>query len=116
MTLRYEGNRPVGLDWAAISPPPEPQVWKVQATPAPRPRKRQPVQNPGVGKGGGQRTPAGVEQTAVRLYVIDRLSCLEVGRELGMAPATVAKILVRHQVQARSKAEAMRISRAKRDQ
>lgn len=113
MTLRYEGRRPVGLDWAAISPPPEPQVWKVQATPAPP--RRQPVQNPGVGKGGAQRTPAGVEQIAVRLYVIDQLSCLEVGRELGMAPATVAKILIRHQVPARSKAEAMRISRAKRD-
>lgn len=112
MTLRYEGNRPVGLDWPSITTGYDPEVWQ-KASLAQRQRTKASEPSEGPSPSGKRLLPA-TERRIVALYRDQEMSALETARATGVQPATVFKVLKRCGVPSRTKAEGMKISRAKR--
>lgn len=111
MTLRFEGHQPVGLDWSACTDgTSRPEVWQELPT-----RKAKAEVDPLAPiRPSTQRMSSAMEARVIRLYRDEQLSAIEVGKVVGCQPATVFKVLKRHNVPSRSRQEGMAISRAKR--
>lgn len=118
MSLRFEGKKPVGINWDICNDgKSDPSVWRNANKPALEPGmkrelKRAAIKTPGIGRGGAQRLPAEVEVEVIAQYRDQKLSALTVAANLGIRSATVFKVLRRNNVPTRSRSEGMRLSRA----
>lgn len=112
MSLRFENNRPVGLDWPAITTRVDPEVW-ANATESLRRTRPSPASD-GEPRPARPRISPSAEREIIRLYRDELLSANEVARIVGVQSATVFKTLKRHKIPSRSKSEGMKLSRAKR--
>lgn len=108
MTLRFnDRGKPVGLDWSVCNDgTSNPDIWGMK--PKAPAKRSEPLESHS-----RQRLTPGVERQVIRLYG-EQKSALEISRELGIASASVFKILRRNDVPTRSKSEGMRISRERR--
>jgi len=110
MTLRYQGARPVGLDWSSCNDGNEqPEVWQT----LPKAKKREPKVTEPVTGVSRQRLDNITEATVIRLYRDEQKSALQVAKEVGIQSATVFKVLARHGVPSRSRSESMQLSRSR---
>lgn len=106
MTLRYNHlGKPIGLDWSVCTDGnPRPEIWGLKAdTP-------KPARAPGVPRTRTQLTPV-IERQVIELYTEGQKSALQIADQVGIASASVFKILRRNDVPTRSKSDGMRLRR-----
>jgi hypothetical protein len=107
--FRYEGGKPVGLDWSVHNDGShDPTLWRKASriskdaeAKAARKRARPGVQNPGVGRGGARKHPAEVEQAVIEAYRAGR-PIPDITNAYPMSNKTVYRILDRNGVPRRN--------------
>lgn len=122
MTLRYdERGKPVGLNWDTCTDGnPNPEAWRSAGLKPNEPKVQADLEQAAErignapGHPGRQRLARSVERQVITMYTDQLMSALEIGRAVGIQPATVFKVLKRNNVPTRSRSEGMRISRARR--
>lgn len=113
---RYEGGKPVGLDWTVHHDgTSNPDAWKRASKANPEQSGEQPKRRRSNGDGGGTRlrTAPEVEASVVLRYTNGE-PAPEIARSVGLQPATVYKILRRNNVPTRTVREAAKLAYAKR--
>jgi hypothetical protein len=113
VTLRYDDqNRPVGLDWSVCNDgSSQPWVWSDWSPANPKKKRRAPIKNPGVGRGGLTRISPHVERQVIERYTSTVESPKETGKHFGISRQAVYKILRRNDIPTRTKSEAMTLVR-----
>lgn len=121
-------SKPIGLDWSAISTEYveaggqlRPEVWRADAparkkqayVPRSRPRPdRIPTGEPT----GPARMLSDAQEKQILAEYEGGLSSLQLGKQYGVMPSTIRKIILRQGGTPRTKSEAMKISRSGRAQ
>lgn len=117
MTLRFdERGKPAGLDWSSCTDgKPDPRVWrqpkevaKALASCEAENNEERPE------RASTKRLSPAVERSVIHMYRDEQKSAIQVGKALGIQPATVFKVLNRNGVATRSRAESMQLSRTRR--
>lgn len=112
---RYEGGKPVGLDWSQHNDGlgHNPEAWKRRTKDDDG--EQQPKRRRSNGDGGGTklRTPPEVEAAVIIRYSGGE-PAPSIARDLHLQPATVYKILRRNGVETRTVREAAKLAYAKR--
>lgn len=114
MTLRYnEHGRPVGLDWTVCNDGnSRPEVWGLRPV-RKSGKKRQPIMNPGIGRGGNSRLPVEIEEKIIEMYTVQEMAAIAIAKQLGSTAKTVFRVLRRNDIPTRTQSRSQELRHAR---
>jgi DNA invertase Pin-like site-specific DNA recombinase len=113
VTLRYNDHgKPVGLDWSVCNDGnSQPEVWGF--VPKKKGKKRQPIMNPGIGRGGNSRLPVEIEEKIIEMYTEKEMAAIAIAKELGSTAKTVFRVLRRNDIPTRTQSRSQELRHAR---